>query len=324
MPRIDEAVSRIMLIKFEQGLFEKPYVDIASVPQIVGQPALQSAALKAQARSLVLLKNVNRTVPVRPTGIRVFLSGIDPIAAANAGFTPVRTLEEADMAIVRVSAPWRSEHKGWIMGRSQHEGDLSFLLDNKNIKAIKAASQRVPTIVSVYLDRPAIVTPLRDAASALIADFGVSDAALLRAITGQTEISGHLPFELPSSMEDVRAQREDVPFDTASPIYNFGYGVYSRALKEAAPPKADVPSWATENEKRNRGYSTASSSIGDLLANPEVRAILNRHLPQLMTSSNIDRMKGLKLRRLQSVAPNLVTDNALVAIDSDLNALPQK
>lgn len=37
--------------------------------------------------------------------------------------------------------------------------------------------------------------------------------------------SGRLPFELPSSMEAVRAQKEDVPHDWKDPLYPFGHGV---------------------------------------------------------------------------------------------------
>jgi beta-glucosidase len=78
--------------------------------------------------------------------------------------------------------------------------------------------------VTVYLDRPAILTPIRDAARALIVNFGVSDAALLDVLTGRARPQGKLPFELPSSMEAVRAQRSDVPHDSPRPLYRFGFG----------------------------------------------------------------------------------------------------
>jgi beta-glucosidase len=34
---------------------------------------------------------------------------------------------------------------------------------------------------------------------------------------------GRLPFELPRSMDAVRAQKTDVPHDSPSPLYPFGY-----------------------------------------------------------------------------------------------------
>ena len=83
----------------------------------------------------------------------------------------------------------------------------------------------MPTIVTVYLDRPAILTPLKERARAVIANFGVSDAALLDVVTGLASPEGKLPFELPSSMEAVAAQKPDVPHDSKAPLYKFGFGL---------------------------------------------------------------------------------------------------
>lgn len=321
MARLDEAVARIMIPKFKLGLFENPYVDVSRVSQIVGKPADREAALDAQARSLVLLKNSHSILPLRQFGVNVFLRGIAPIEAAQVGFTPVETLEEADLAIMRTSAPWRSEHPGWVMGRSQHEGDLSFSSDSEDLKAITAAARVVPTIVTIYMDRPAILTPLRDVTAALIADFGVSDKALLRAVTGQTPFSGRLPFELPSSMKAVEKQLEDVPFDSSQPVYPYGYGLQLEALNGVAPKPVPTPAWAIARAEQARGYSAAATSIGELMEDPSARAIVIRYLPAVVQSGNIDRMGGITLRQLQQMAPQMATDAALEAIDAELSKL---
>ena len=60
---------------------------------------------------------------------------------------------------------------------------------------------------------------------ALLANFGASDAALLDVIFGRFAPTGRLPFELPSSMKAVRAQKEDVPHDSADPLFAFGHGL---------------------------------------------------------------------------------------------------
>jgi beta-glucosidase len=62
-------------------------------------------------------------------------------------------------------------------------------------------------------------------AAALVADFGASDGALLDVLFGRHEPQGKLPFDLPSCMEEVLAQRPDVPFDTPNPLYRFGHGL---------------------------------------------------------------------------------------------------
>jgi beta-glucosidase len=77
----------------------------------------------------------------------------------------------------------------------------------------------------VYMDRPAILTDVKDKLAALYADFGVSDASLLDVLMGNGKAKGHLPFELPSSMEAVTAQKSDVPHDSVKPLYPYGYAL---------------------------------------------------------------------------------------------------
>lgn len=60
--------------------------------------------------------------------------------------------------------------------------------------------------------------------SALLGNFGVSDAALLDVLTGRAKPEGRLPFELTSSMQEVEAQRSDVPHHTERPLYPIGFG----------------------------------------------------------------------------------------------------
>ncbi|VFQ98735.1 unnamed protein product [Cuscuta campestris] len=56
MGRIDDAVERILLVKFNMGLFEDPYTDLSLV-QEVGSQAHRNLAREAVRKSLVLLKN---------------------------------------------------------------------------------------------------------------------------------------------------------------------------------------------------------------------------------------------------------------------------
>lgn len=63
---IDEACSRILLRKFEMGLFEHPYVDPDSA-YTVGSAKHAAVALDAARRSITLLKNDNATLPLNRT-----------------------------------------------------------------------------------------------------------------------------------------------------------------------------------------------------------------------------------------------------------------
>jgi len=223
--QVDESAYRVAIQKFKQGLFENPYVDTAAARRTVGKPEFQTEGTRAQQRSLVLLENKKDILPLVARGTRVYLHRIDSAVAARHGLQIVSDLSQADIAIVRTDAPFETLHPNYVFGAMQHEGALDFRNGDKEFEEIKQITGAVPTIVTVYLDRPAIVTSLKDRASALLANFGVSDDALLDVVTGVAQPGGRLPFELPSSMQEVEAQKSDVPHDTAHPLYRIGFGL---------------------------------------------------------------------------------------------------
>ena len=67
MKRIDDAVRRILRIKFRAGLFENPYVDVAAAPGKLLRRENRAAARKAASRSVVLLKNAGGVLPISAT-----------------------------------------------------------------------------------------------------------------------------------------------------------------------------------------------------------------------------------------------------------------
>lgn len=66
--RLDDAVRRILRVKFRAGLFENPYVDQAKAvdPASFLTPADREAARAAASRSMVLLQNEGQTLPLDP------------------------------------------------------------------------------------------------------------------------------------------------------------------------------------------------------------------------------------------------------------------
>ena len=221
--RLDESVRRVMILKFRQGLFDNPFVDASKAASIVGAESFRNEGEAAQRRAQVILENHGPLLPV-DVKRKVWLFGIDAEAARAAGFTVVATPGEASFAIVRVSTPFETLHPHYFFGAIQHEGRLDFRDGDAGYEAIKRASAKVPTVVAVDMDRPAILTNVRAKAGALIAIFGASDAALLEVVSGRARAEGRLPFELPSSMTAVEGQDPSVADDTARPLYAVGAG----------------------------------------------------------------------------------------------------
>lgn len=219
--RIDESVWRILRQKFQLGLFETPFVDVEKVKDVLGNPASLASGVSSQSRAMTLLKNEAHILPLKGQP-KLFIQGIDEAVAAQYGQV-VTTLEDADYAILRLNTPWIPVDTKNPFARGFHHGDLDFKGEKK--AGILAILDCVPSIVVIYLDRPAVIPEISAAAKGLFGEYGASDVAVLDVVFGKVKPEGKLPFELPSSMEAVRRQRADVPSDSENPLYPFGFGL---------------------------------------------------------------------------------------------------
>ena len=222
--RIDESVTRLLRLKFQLGLLDNPFVDEKKAMEIVGSPAFVKAGEEAQRRSLTLSKNDQKVLPLAHGKLKIYIKNIDVKVAAAYG-TVVKDLKDADIAIIRLKTPNYAipEAKNNPIAGMFHFGDMDF--KGKELEDILMLEKTVPTVVDIYLDRPAVIPEISHNAKALIANFGASDAALLDVVFGKYKPGGKLPIELPSSMEAVRNQKEDMPFDSKDPLYKFGFGL---------------------------------------------------------------------------------------------------
>ena len=122
-----------------------------------------------------------------------------------------------------MDTPWVPIETKNSFARGFHHGDLDFKGEAKT--EILTLCQTVPTIVVLYLDRPAVIPEISASARALVGEYGASDMAVLNVVFGKARPEGKLPFELPSSMEAVRDQKADLPYDSENPLYPFGFGL---------------------------------------------------------------------------------------------------
>ena len=217
--RLDVSVRRLLREKFILGLFDDPYVDPDHAAATVGRAEFVTAAAAAQRRAYTLLTNHDQILPLRK-GCRIYLEGVSEDAAAGYGDV-VGDPAGADVALLRLKAPYEPRPGGFEA--MFHAGSLEFAAEERDHHA--AICSALPTIVDVYLDRPAVLTELADAAAALLGSYGSSDEAFLDVVFGAAQPEGSLPFDLPRSMAAVAASRSDVPFDTADPIFRFGHGL---------------------------------------------------------------------------------------------------
>jgi beta-glucosidase len=217
--RIDVSVRRLLREKFVLGLFDNPYVEPGHAEATVGKAEFIAAGADAQRRAYTLLTNHDQILPLRK-GRKIYVEGVSEEVASRYGEV-VGDAAGADVALLRLKAPYEPRPGGFEA--MFHAGSLEFPVPERDHHA--AICSAVPTIVDIYLDRPAVLTDLAGEAAALLCSYGSSDEAFLDIVFGAAQPEGSLPFDLPRSMAAVEASRSDVPFDTADPVFRFGDGL---------------------------------------------------------------------------------------------------
>lgn len=240
--RIDLAAKRILQWHFILGLFENPYVNPAAAEKICQCERLQKNAFQAQLESIILLTN-DGILPARQ-GVKLYTEGIDKEIASQYA-TLVDTPETADLILVRTkttednafgfpdidmtsSSPEEREKKMKEMMERANSRVIDINLPKKawdNIETLSKTGK--PVVVAFNPSGSSLVLPsnLQKVTKGTILVFDVLDNALLDVIFGKYNPKGKLPFEIPQSMEDVRNQLEDIPFDAPHKAFEFGYGL---------------------------------------------------------------------------------------------------
>ncbi|KAJ5379576.1 hypothetical protein N7509_012695 [Penicillium cosmopolitanum] len=221
--RLDQSVRRLLREKFILGLFDQPFIDEDQAEHNVGNSEFCKLGNITQRRCYTLLTNREQCLPLAtPQDLKFYIEGISREAAAERGMNVVIDPGEADVALLRLKAPY--DQRAGTFEALFHAGSLEFSQEEKSRQA--KIYQTVPvTIVDIYMDRPAIIPEIVDQATAVLVSYGSSPDAFLDIIFNVYQPEGRLPFDIPSSMEAVQQSRSDVPYDTADPLFRFGHGL---------------------------------------------------------------------------------------------------
>ena len=218
--RIDSSMRRILKEKFRLGLFDHPYLDPVGV-KVINNENFAAKGVEAQQKSLVLLKNDAHILPLKAT-TKIFLEGFNK--EETKGYKNLVTnVEAADVIILKIGTPDNAGKEKYILQKLFNHGSLAF--NEKEEARLLKIIQSKPTITVINLQRPAVIPAINKYSKALIADFSSQDNVILDLIMGKFSPTGKMPFELPSSMDEVLQQKEDLPYDTKNPLYKFGAGI---------------------------------------------------------------------------------------------------
>jgi beta-glucosidase len=255
--RIDDAVRRILRVKFAMGL--KPGAKAASDPALeasFGSDAHRTVARRAVRESLVLLKNEKRALPLKKGAKRIHVAGrgADDMPMQAGGWTVywqgLRAPNKPEakipgttiLAAIRAAAPgadvtYSKDGSGAegadavvvVVGEepySEFEGDrpeLSLLQADKD--AIAAARKAgVPVVVVLLSGRPIVVTEQLAQADAFVAAWlpGTEGAGVADVLFGDHKPTGKLPMSWPRTNAQIPINVGDPGYD---PLFAYGFGL---------------------------------------------------------------------------------------------------
>ena len=240
---LDRAVTPLLTEMFRLGLFENPYTDADNAQRTANAPAAAARADEAHRKSIVLLRNDSKLLPIRGTK-KIYVEvmagrGGDPGrggagARGNTGqrggrrgepaattinataalrtlltkdpsVQVVDSLDAADVALVwlRPTVFQRPEHDYADIALSPLTG-----VDVNKVKQIEAVK---PTVLVINFINPWVINEVEPGAAAVVATFDVKAEALLDVVRGRFNPVGKLPLTIPANQAAVDRNAPDVP-----------------------------------------------------------------------------------------------------------------
>ena len=256
MARIDDAVTRILRVKFAMGMMAKdaPLMADAALQKEFGSDAHRAVAREAVRKSLVLLKNENKVLPLSRKAKRIHVagSGADDLGMQCGGWTidwqgrhgNVTTGGTTILAALRGAAGKDTEvtvSKGGadakgadvvvvVVGEEPYaemngdRGDLALTAED-SAAVLDAKSAGVPVVVVMLSGRPVVLGEVASKADALVAAWlpGTEGQGVADVLFGDVAPTGKLSFTWPRSMAQLPLGHGKATIEDAQ--FHFGFGL---------------------------------------------------------------------------------------------------
>lgn len=262
--RLDEAVKRVLTLKFELGLFEQPYVDASRARAGVAAASDRRLARTTVDRSLTLLKNRHHVLPLKKRGGPLLVVGPAatsvsrqmggwtigwqgiPAGAKPPAVTILQGIREAVGAKKVLSANWRS--KTDISAKAKKARAIVVAIGEKayaewygdnprgalaanQVRLVKAAEATgKPVVLLLVAGRPLMITNLVKKSDAFLMAYLPGTEAghgVADVLFGRVSPRGKLPVSWPASIKDVPMVKGIRLKDgrRAKPLFAYGAGL---------------------------------------------------------------------------------------------------
>ncbi|KAM1588979.1 hypothetical protein COP1_028154 [Malus domestica] len=255
MSRIDDAVARILRVKFVAGVFEHPFAD-KSLQDAVGCKLHRDLAREAVRRSLVLLKNgkdpMKPFLPLDRNAKRILVTGThaDDLGNQCGGWTATKygssgqiTIGTTILEAIKMAVGEDTEiiYEKYSSADTLARQDISFaivvvgeapyaegrgysselVIPFNGTDVISSTADRIPVLAILISGRPLVLEPwLLEKMDALVAAWlpGTEGEGIVDAIFGDFDFEGRLPVTWFKRVEQL-------PMHAADPLYPLGFGM---------------------------------------------------------------------------------------------------
>jgi beta-glucosidase len=324
MARLDDAVRRVLRVKFRAGVFDavkpsqRPY---AGQYDLLAAPAHRAVARQAVRESLVLLKNAGSLLPLKP-GARILVAGdgADNIPKQAGGWTlswqgtgttpadfpnatsiwqgiDAEAKAAGGTAILSADGTFDAKPDAAIVvfGENPYaefqgdKTDVAFDDPAGNSLAIMQAlkAKGVPVVAVFLSGRPLWVNPWLNAADAFVAAWlpGSEGAGVADVLFGKSEFRGKLPYSWPKRSDQSPLNVGDADYD---PLFAYGYGLTTK--QNGVLPRLSEER-AGGGGDRNVLFTGGKPTQGRRLLLGEPGALSPNPGPDLITQRSADRVK---------------------------------
>jgi beta-glucosidase len=265
MARIEDAVRRILYVKFKMGLFENPISD-PSLLKLIGSREHRLLAREAVQKSLVLLKNENQVLPLAKDTPTIFIAGEGAYdmgmmcggwtiswQGALGNMIPGTTILEALKKKVSPGTTIKYDREGDFDGTAdvgiavvgeqpyaEGVGDsLNLDLSSSDVALIQSVKEHSKnTVVILISGRPLVVTKQLGLMDALVAAWlpGTEGQGITDVLFGDAPFTGKLPYTWPRSSEQLPFDFKNLRMEGCeAPLFPFGYGLSTSDPSLAIP-----------------------------------------------------------------------------------------
>jgi beta-glucosidase len=225
--RINESIAKLLKEKFDLGLFENPYVDVENATKTVGNAEFQKKADIALRKSIVLLRNDEKLLPIskKANGDRtkVYFEtykesssrgqaqtsaiNVNKPTIQNPNIEFVSTKEEADVVLL-----WLIPSGGGLFSSAGNAIELSLSKNKIDVAHVNEILNAKPTILAINFTNPWVIDEIdKGKAKTILATFGTTQDALLDIVNGAFKPTGKMPFTTPISEKAAQENKSDVP-----------------------------------------------------------------------------------------------------------------